>query len=100
MVHMEPMKGIIQRLQSKVSTPLRLVYHTRTERHTDGLIECHATSDRDRLFGGERVRVLLAELSEKQKSAEEIALALAEAALSFSGQGHEDDITMVVVKKT
>ena len=66
---------------------------------TDGLIEAHDPADKGRLFGEEQVRALLIEHAAKGTSAEEIARSLAEAALAFSGGRHEDDITLVVVRK-
>ncbi len=67
---------------------------------TDGLIEAHSLSDRDQLFGEERVKQLLLEHAAKGSSAEAITVALAEAAYQFAGGQHEDDITLVVVRKT
>lgn len=66
---------------------------------TDGLIEAHSVSDREQLFGEERVRKLLLEHAAKGSSAEAITRALAEAAYQFAGGQHEDDITLVVVRK-
>lgn len=66
---------------------------------TDGLIEAHSPDDRDALFGEERVRKLVGELAAAGKSAEDITRLLAEAALSFAGGVHEDDITLVVIRK-
>ncbi|MCK6444818.1 MAG: SpoIIE family protein phosphatase [Planctomycetes bacterium] len=66
---------------------------------TDGLIESHAPGDRDRLFGIERLRMLLGELASHPHDAQTISRSIAEAALSFSAAKHEDDITLVVVKK-
>ena len=66
---------------------------------TDGLIEAHDASDRDKLFGEDRVRELVAEAAERGASAEELTRLLAEAALAFSGQAHEDDITLVVMRR-
>lgn len=66
---------------------------------TDGLIEAHSVSDREQLFGEERVRKLLLEHAAKDSSAEAITRALAEAAYQFAGGQHEDDITLVVVRK-
>lgn len=67
--------------------------------YTDGLIESHAPGDRERLFGVERLRLLLAELAERGLPAEKLSSAIAEAALSFSAGKHDDDITLVVVRK-
>jgi serine phosphatase RsbU (regulator of sigma subunit) len=66
---------------------------------TDGLIEAHDPTDKGRLFGEEQVRELLIQHAAQGTSAEEIARSLAEAALAFSGGRHEDDITLVVVRK-
>jgi len=66
---------------------------------TDGLIEAHAPDDKGVLFGEERVRQILIEHAAKGTSADEIARHLAEAALAFSGGAHDDDITLVVVRK-
>jgi len=67
---------------------------------TDGLIEVHDPHDRDKLFDENSVRELLIEHAGKGATAEEIARALAEAAFAFSGGTLEDDITLVVVRKT
>ncbi|HVS08478.1 MAG TPA: GAF domain-containing SpoIIE family protein phosphatase [Planctomycetota bacterium] len=66
---------------------------------TDGLVETHGQSGREELYGEERVREILVEQASRGASAETITRVLAEAALSFSGGAHEDDITLVVVKK-
>ncbi|MCC7013444.1 MAG: SpoIIE family protein phosphatase [Planctomycetes bacterium] len=66
---------------------------------TDGLIEAHSMTDREQLFGEERVKALLAEHAQRGSSAETITLALAEAAFQFAGGKHEDDITLVVIRK-
>ena len=66
---------------------------------TDGLIEAHDAEDRDKLFGEPRVRELVSEAAARGASAEELTLLLAEAALGFSRQAHEDDITLVVMRK-
>jgi serine phosphatase RsbU (regulator of sigma subunit) len=66
---------------------------------TDGLIETQAKDDHDKLFGEDRLRELLVELAAKGVSAEEITRSLAQAAFEFGGGVHEDDITLVVVRK-
>jgi serine phosphatase RsbU (regulator of sigma subunit) len=66
---------------------------------TDGLIEAPSAEDRELLFGEDRARELFCELCARGAEAEEITRALAEAALSFSDGGHDDDITLVVVRK-
>jgi serine phosphatase RsbU (regulator of sigma subunit) len=66
---------------------------------TDGLIEAHSTTDREQLFGEERVKELLIEHARRGSSAEVITRALAEAAFEFAGGKPEDDITLVVIRK-
>jgi len=66
---------------------------------TDGLIETHAPGSRDDLFGEERVKKVLCDHAARGSSAEAITRALAEEALSFSAGTHEDDITLVVVRR-
>jgi serine phosphatase RsbU (regulator of sigma subunit) len=69
---------------------------------TDGLIEAPpapGSADREDLFGEERARAALAEACAAGGDAESITRALAEAALAHSGGAHDDDITLVVVKK-
>jgi serine phosphatase RsbU (regulator of sigma subunit) len=67
---------------------------------TDGLIEAHPPGEREQLFGEERLRALVLEHARQGASAEAITRALAEAAYSFARGSHEDDITLVVVRKT
>lgn len=66
---------------------------------TDGLIEAHPPSDRDALFGEERVKQLLIDHAARGSDAESITRALAEAAFQFAGGKPEDDITLVVIRK-
>lgn len=67
---------------------------------TDGLIEAHPAEDRDKLLGEERVKELLLEQAARGADAETITRVLAEAAVQFSGGKPEDDVTLVVVRRT
>ena len=67
---------------------------------TDGLIEAPAKDDRDNLYGEERLREAFSRLCAAGAKSEAIAKALAESALSFSGGAHDDDITLVVLRRT
>jgi serine phosphatase RsbU (regulator of sigma subunit) len=66
---------------------------------TDGLIEAHSCTDREQLFGEERVKQILLEHVQKRSDAATISRAIAEAAFQFAGGTHEDDITLVVIRK-
>ncbi len=68
--------------------------------YTDGLIEASAKEDRDNLYGEERLRSSFSKLCGEGASTEVIAKSLAESALSFSGGAHDDDITLVVLRRT
>lgn len=66
---------------------------------TDGLIEAHSIDDREQLFGEERVRQILLDHASKGSDAATISRAIAEAAFQFAGGQHDDDITLVVMRK-
>jgi serine phosphatase RsbU (regulator of sigma subunit) len=66
---------------------------------TDGLIEAHSATDRGQLFGIERVQQILLDHARRGASAESISRAIAEEAFKFAGGKHDDDITLVVVRK-
>ncbi len=67
---------------------------------TDGLVEAPSKDDHEALYGEERLRASFAELCAEGASTEIIAKKLAESALSFSGGAHDDDITLVVLRRT
>jgi phosphoserine phosphatase RsbU/P len=67
---------------------------------TDGLIEAHSQSDREQLFGEERVHAILLDHAARGSDAKTITRALAQSALEFAGGKPEDDVTLVVVRKT
>jgi serine phosphatase RsbU (regulator of sigma subunit) len=97
--HHGPALGVIPDLEYAVDDRLQLESGDVLLACTDGLLEAHAAQDRGELFGEERVRKLLLELAARGATSEEISLALAEAAMAFSGGKQEDDITLVVVRK-
>ena len=92
--------GMLPDEPHEVSDKLQLESGDLVVVYSDGLIEAHPVGDRDTLFGVERVRSIVAEMGARNASAEEVTLALAEAALAFSTGGQEDDITLVVIRKT
>jgi serine phosphatase RsbU (regulator of sigma subunit) len=68
--------------------------------YTDGLIEAPSKDDPDSLYGEDRLRDSFRDLCQEGASTEVIAKKLAESALSFSGGAHDDDITLVVLRRT
>lgn len=68
--------------------------------YTDGLIEAPSKESRETLYGVERLRESFSALCSEGASTEVIAKSLAESALSFSGGAHDDDITLVVLRRT
>ena len=67
--------------------------------YTDGLIEAPSHADKDALYGLERLQESFRALCSEGASTEIIAKKLAESALSFSGGAHDDDITLVVLRR-
>jgi serine phosphatase RsbU (regulator of sigma subunit) len=68
--------------------------------YTDGLIEARAPDDKDNLFGEDGLRAAFADTCARGLSAKDVTLHLVEAALSLAGGEREDDITVVVAKRT
>jgi len=67
---------------------------------TDGLVEARHRSRPDRFFGEEGVRAVMAEIGFGNPSAEELTHSLVQSALEFSEGVREDDMTVVVVRRT
>lgn len=68
--------------------------------YTDGLTEARPASDADDLYGEARLEAKLAELASRKLSAEEITSGLVEAVLQHAQGVREDDMTLVVVRRT
>jgi serine phosphatase RsbU (regulator of sigma subunit) len=68
--------------------------------YTDGLIEARAPDDKDNLFGEDGLRAAFADTCSRGLSAKDVTLHLVEAALSLAGGEREDDITVVVARRT
>ena len=94
-----PALGMLPELPFEVEDSMQLETGDLLLAFTDGLIEAHDPSDRDSLFGEERVRDLLIREAANGTSAEGVARILAEEALAFSGGVHDDDITLLVMRK-
>jgi serine phosphatase RsbU (regulator of sigma subunit) len=68
--------------------------------YTDGLIEARRPGSEEDFFGEEGLRRALDAAAGAQRSAREICTLLAEAALEHSGGVREDDITVVVARRS
>jgi len=68
--------------------------------YTDGLIEARNPAEPDKLFGEEGLKGILSESAAAGADAKTICLALVEAAMNLSGGAREDDITVVVARRT
>ena len=68
--------------------------------YTDGLIEARPQDDKEALFGEDGLRAALCEAAQGDLCAKDIAVHLVEAALSRTGGWREDDVTVVVVRRT
>lgn len=67
---------------------------------TDGLSEARSAKDPDHLFGVEGLQRVVEELGPRELTAKDITLKLAEAALTLAEGAREDDMTLVVVRRT
>lgn len=67
---------------------------------TDGIVEARSHVGSDELFDEDGVRAVLSELAAEGKSAEEIGQELVHRVLEFAAGNREDDMTLVVVRRT
>lgn len=67
---------------------------------TDGLVEARSTRDPDVLFGEERMQECLARHAAKGLDARALVEAMIAEVLTFAGDKREDDMTLLVVRRT
>ncbi|TDJ76359.1 MAG: GAF domain-containing protein [Planctomycetota bacterium] len=67
---------------------------------TDGLVEARHVSDPDRLFGDEGMRAVVADVAASGRSAREMTEEIVRCVREFSGGVREDDMTVVVVRRS
>jgi len=67
---------------------------------TDGLVEARHASRPDRMFDETGIRAVLADAGPRGLTAEQVINELVEAVLEFAGGEREDDMTVVVVRRT
>jgi len=67
---------------------------------TDGILEARNPAEPDRMFGEEGLRRVVAEQASAGRTAKEITLAVVESVLELTGGVREDDITLVVARRT
>ena len=92
--------GYVDDMQYSVDARVSLAPGDLLVAFTDGLVEAHPPGVRDQLFGEARAREIVAAAAASGAGAEQITRALAEAALEYSATKHDDDITVVVLKRT
>jgi serine phosphatase RsbU (regulator of sigma subunit) len=68
--------------------------------YTDGLVEARDPADHDRMFGEDGLRLSMHESIERGDDARAMALHVVDRAMELSGGLREDDITVVVVRRT
>ena len=86
-------------LEYRVGQPLQLSQGDILLVFTDGLVEARHPDLPDRLFDEHGVRAVLSDQGFKGASARECVEAVAAAALEFSGNAREDDITILAIRK-
>jgi len=94
-----PAVGLMDDLEYEVGPPLKLEEGDILLAFTDGLVEARHPDVPDRLFDEHGVRAVLSDQGFKAASARETVEAVAAAALEFSGNAREDDITVLAIRK-
>jgi serine phosphatase RsbU (regulator of sigma subunit) len=95
-----PALGMIPDEEYSAHAPLEMRAGDVLVAYTDGLIEARAPGSEDDFFGEEGLKRALDESAGRNQSAREICTHLAEAALAKSGGKREDDITVVVARRS
>ena len=67
---------------------------------TDGIVEARSALGSEDLFDEEGVRKVLSEMAAEGKSAQQIGEELVHRVLEFAAGNREDDMTLVVVRRT
>lgn len=94
-----PALGLVDDMEYKVGTPIQMEPGDLLLAFTDGLVEARHPDLPDRLFDEHGVRAALSDQGFKGATAREVVEAVAEAALEFSGNAREDDITILAIRK-
>ena len=94
-----PAVGLMDDLEYTVGQPLQMSEGDILLVFTDGLVEARHPDLPDRLFDEHGVRAVLSDQGFKGASARECVEAVAAAALEFSGNAREDDITILAIRK-
>ncbi|MGB0330670.1 MAG: PP2C family protein-serine/threonine phosphatase [Planctomycetota bacterium] len=94
-----PALGLMDDMEYEVGTPIQLETGDLLLAFTDGLVEARHPDLPDRLFDERGVRAVLSDQGFKGASARETVEAVAAAALEFSGNAREDDITILAIRK-
>jgi serine phosphatase RsbU (regulator of sigma subunit) len=94
-----PALGLMDDMEYKVGTPIQMETGDLLLAFTDGLVEARHPDLPDRLFDEHGVRAVLSDQGFKGASAREAVEAVAAAALEFSGNAREDDITILAIRK-
>ena len=95
-----PALGMMDDYEYETGPPLQLEAGDRLVIFTDGLVEARHRDRPDRFFGEEGVRAVMSELAFEDHTAEGLTESLVKSALEFSEGVREDDMTVVVVRRT
>ena len=94
-----PALGLMDDMEYTVGAPLAMESGDLLLAFTDGLVEARHPDAPDRLFDEPGVRAVLSDCGFGGRSARETVEAVAAAALEFSGNAREDDITIVAIRR-
>ncbi|MEM9800844.1 MAG: GAF domain-containing SpoIIE family protein phosphatase [Planctomycetota bacterium] len=94
-----PALGLVEDFAYEAGESIRLEKGDMLLAFTDGLVEARHPDHPDRMFEEQGVRATLAETGRSGASAKETVEAIAKAALEFSGNAREDDVTIVAIHR-
>ena len=94
-----PALGLMDDMEYSVGAPVVMEPGDLLLAFTDGLVEARHPDAPDRLFDEPGVRAVLADRGFEGSSAREMVESVAAAALEFSGNAREDDMTILAVRK-
>ena len=95
-----PALGMLETFEYATLAPISLDSGDMLVIYTDGLTEARSPADHDRMFAVDGLKRVLDSKATAGASAREVCLALVEAAMELAEGIREDDITVVVVRRT
>ncbi len=94
-----PALGLVEGMQFELGPPTQMQASDTLLAFTDGVVEARHPERPDDLFGNHRVQDLVARVSAADPSAEALLGSLVTEVIEFAAGVHEDDMTLVVLRR-